>query len=98
MSKVTLEDIHECLIGNKLAGQKGIISTIDDLVENQTEMNNKVCKMDDRQCIMQNHLNTLMLDREKRIQTEQQKEASKLVFRKFLSTITLGLIKLKTGI
>lgn len=51
MNKVTLEDIHECLVGNKLAGQKGLIDKVD-------ELNEKLC-------VVQNQAHTLMKDREK---------------------------------
>lgn len=46
-----LESIHTCLIGDKLAGHKGLIDKVDCL--------------DDKSCKMQNQLDTLMQDREK---------------------------------
>ncbi len=94
MSKeVTLQDIHECLIGNKLAGQKGIIDTLDDLVENHSEL--KVCqeKTNDKVCVMQNHLHLLMQDREANI--KRKSEQPKLL--KWLKAAGSIFITAKTG-
>lgn len=94
MSKVTLEDIHECLIGNKLAGQKGIISTIDDLVDSHERM--IVCqeKTDGKVCVMQNQIHTLIQANEKRIEDER----NKITIGKLLKKIASVFITAKTGI
>lgn len=93
MKKVTLEDIHECLIGNKLAGQKGIIDTIDELVDSHERVIKCQEKTDGKVCIMQNQLSTLMQDREKRIEAEKNKISWGKVFKKIASVFLTA----KTG-
>lgn len=46
-----IHEMHQCLVGNKLSGQKGLIDKVD--------------SMDTKMCVMQNQVNTLMQDREK---------------------------------
>lgn len=80
-----LHEIKECLVGTEFNRKGCVLDRLD--------------KLDDRLRITQNQVNTLMQDREKRIEAERAKAASKLAIRKFLNLLTFGLIKkLATGI
>lgn len=94
MSKVTLEDIHECLIGNKLTGHKGVIDTIDDLVECQQRIEKCQEKTDTKVCAMQNQIHTLIKAHEKRISDEK----NKITLTRILKKIASVFISAKTGI
>lgn len=90
-----IKALKEWALGTEFDRKKGFNYKFDAHVENT---DTRLCKIEDKSCIMENQLNTLMLDRNRLIAEEMAKKASKLAFRKFLSAVTLGLIKLKTGV
>lgn len=80
-----IAEIKKCLVGTEFDRKDCLIYRFD--------------QVETKVCVMENQLNTLMQDREKRLEVERAKAASKLAIRKVFNVLTFGLIKkLTTGI
>jgi len=61
----TTNKIETCLVGDKLAGQVGLVDTVEFVYKKQELTDKKLDKLDDKVCLIQNELNNIKIENAK---------------------------------